>query len=210
MFLKLNLNTQCVHQALSSEISVIFRWILCGIWYLCFALIVLRIKLMKKRRKKSFVGSCHLINKWNWSPSRCTEKVILALTCCFGSHCRSSFVHWETEDHLWYVCEPVLLGGLCLGTSLLYAFFAFTKWPLENIPLNHIYLSKESKNHLTIHMIQFSYTIYTNLAKKNMTGLINMLKMQYSKQLEPTRTLTTCLPERIVMLLKGYICHVLP
>ena len=59
------------------------------------------------------------------------------------------------------------------------------KWPLENIPLNHIYLSKGSKNHLTMHMIQFSYTIYTNLAKKNMTGLmvINMLKMQYSKQL---------------------------
>ena len=63
-----------------------------------------------------------------------------------------------------------------------------------------------------MHMIQFSYTIYTNLANKNITGLmvINMLKMQYSKQLEPTRTLTTCLPERIVMLLKGYICHVLP
>ena len=103
------------------------------------------------------------------------------------------------------MCEPVLLGILCLGTFLLYAFFAFTKWPLENIPLNHIYLSKGSKNHLTMHMIQFSYTIYTNLAKKNMTGLmvINMLKMQYSKQLLPTLALTTCLPERIVILLKG-------
>ena len=61
-------------------------------------------------------------------------------------------------------------------------------------------------------MIQFSYTIYTNLAKKNMTGLmvINMLKMQYSKQLLPTLALTTCLPERIVILLKGRFCHVLP
>ena len=165
MFLKLNLNTQCVHQALSSELSVIFRWILCGIWYLCFALIVLRIKLMKKRRKKSFVGSCHLINKWNWSPSRCTEKVILALTCCFGSHCRSSFVHWETEDHLWYVCEPVLLGGLCLGTFLLYVFFSQSRY--WKICIRTILIcQKKSKEHLTMQMIQFSYTIYLNLVKR--------------------------------------------